>query len=289
MKIDCMRNCLVLRMVLISVGLLVTGFPGLAKYSVSLDKVVSPHCMRVHSGRVYLLQDGTVFVYKCADGRFIREFGRSGEGPGETRRFPTRGNMLRVNDRGVFIDARNKVVWFDLEGRLIKEFKKPYAHFVVEPFRHGWVTLMREASVQGLDMVATRCASDFRVLGRYITYVSKKTGFSLFPDSINFVAAGDSFYIENSRKGFVVSQYNGDGILSRTLRLNPSPVSVSPEDVEFACHELAADPETRKFGGLENVKKMLGRSSGRPGGKPVPCTHRPDRQKPRGLPPGPAR
>lgn len=239
----------------------VLGFlsiPGLSRYPVALGKVVNPHCLRVHAGRVYLLQDGTVYVYACADGGFFNEFGRSGEGPGETRRFPTRGNMLRVNDQGIFIDARNKIVRFGADGRFIEEFKKPYGHFVVEPFRDGWITLLRGTNGPNLELSVTRCAGDFTVLDRYLTHVSRRTGFSLFPDQANFVVAGGSFYIENSGKGLCVSQYIGDGVPVRTLRLDRAPVKVSPGDIDFAYRELAADPETRAYGGLRNVKKMLG-------------------------------
>ena len=138
--------------------------------------------------------------------------------------------MLRVNERGVFIDARNKIVWFDLNGRLLKEFRKPNGHFVVEPFQNSWVTLFREATGQGIDLTVTRCASDFSVPAMYTACASKRSGFSLFPDQLNFVSAGSSFYIENSLKGFFVSQYSGDGNLVRTLQLNVSPVGVSLED-----------------------------------------------------------
>jgi len=248
---------LAMRLAMLSTAIMVLAWPACAERLASLDKVVNPHCLRAYSERLYLLQDGTVYVYRCGDGRFLKAFGRSGEGPGETRAFPTRGNMLRVNDRGVFIDARHKIVWFDFNGMLLKEFKKPYGHFVVEPLQNGWITLCREPTPKGINLTVTRCAMDFNILARYTSCTSKRTGFSLFPDQLNFVAPGRSFYIENSRKGFIISKYNGDGSLDRNIQSKAPPVKIPPGDVDYAWSELAADPETRAYGGLEQVKKML--------------------------------
>ena len=85
MKIGMIKLQLVFRMVLISIALMVSSVLGFAEHLATLDKVVSPHCLRVYSGRVYLLEGGTVNVYRCADGRYIKAFGRAGEGPGNSR------------------------------------------------------------------------------------------------------------------------------------------------------------------------------------------------------------
>ncbi|MDY0296859.1 MAG: hypothetical protein RB296_06025 [Acidobacteriota bacterium] len=247
-----------LRIVLLFVAIIFCRLSAAAAHLATLEKVVNPHCLRAYDGRLYLLEDGTVHVFNGETGAWIHSFGRTGEGPGETRRFPSRGNMLRINDRGVFIDAREKIVWFDWSGRLIREFHKPYGHFVVEPLEDGWVSLYRETTPTGIILTVTRCSDDFTVRSRYITSVSKASGFSLFPDPINFVAAGETFYVEDSQRGFVISQYHLDGHSLRTLGSRREPVEVSPEDIQFAWSELAADPETQMHGGLDRVRRMLG-------------------------------
>ncbi len=221
-------------------------------------EVVNPHCLRAADGKFFILENGTVFVYDIKTGKFLKKFGRAGEGPGETRRFPTRGNMLRVDDNSVYIDAKHKIVQFSFNGNIIKEYKKPWKHFVIEPLKGNWVTLNRfYQPKKSFETKVTLCSSDLKIKKEYFTHQSNLKDYNLFPDAVNFSVSGDGFFIENSKKGFTIDKYSLDGTHKKTISLDVPAVPVTEKDIEFAYSEIAADPETKAQGGLKNFKKSV--------------------------------
>lgn len=80
-----------------------------------------PGCLQVAADGSIFYGDWDEFLYKFkANGRFIKNLVRKGEGPGEVRDC---GEFLLENDRIILHDsAPNKIVTMDLDGRLVDEF-----------------------------------------------------------------------------------------------------------------------------------------------------------------------
>ena len=76
-------------------------------------------------GRVYLIDQKNfkIGIYKQS-GKFIRSFGRQGEGPGEIKRF-FGGNQLFITKNNLIIMDRSRVHYFSLEGKYRKTIKIP--------------------------------------------------------------------------------------------------------------------------------------------------------------------
>jgi hypothetical protein len=53
-----------------------------------LPEVLKPHMICVSGEEAFVLQGGTVLVYSLNNPRLLRQFGKSGEGPGELREVP---------------------------------------------------------------------------------------------------------------------------------------------------------------------------------------------------------
>lgn len=213
--------------------------------------------MKVFDNHIYLLENGTVFVYDTGNGKLVRRFGRSGEGPGETQNMPGRGNMIFVNPKGVTIDARNKVVLFSRRGRLLKEFRKPHEHFFVKPFQNRWITLIRFQGKKGGHLGITLSDRDFNILKRFGSQIliNNQGAFDLIPDAFNFCVGNDGFFIEYSKEGFLIKKYSPEGSPVAQIKKNSSRQRVSPEDIQFVWHQAENDPEVRKRGGVTAFKK----------------------------------
>jgi hypothetical protein len=225
--------------------------------SFNLEEISIPHCLSVFKDHIYILENGTVYVYEISEAKLVRKFGKRGEGPGETQNFPVRGNMLFVNYRGVYIDARNKIVLFSHHGQLVKEYKKPYEHFYVKPFQNLWITLYRFPSKKGFNLGVSLCDSKFNVQKRLgsKSIINNKGEFDLMPDAFNFCVGKDVFFIEFSEEDFLIIGYLERGKQAIQIQEKLEKQKVSADDIDFVFEEIKHDPETKLMGGLQAFKK----------------------------------
>lgn len=225
-----------------------------------LPEVLKPHMICVSGGEVFVLQGGTVLVYSLQNIRLLRQFGKSGEGPGELREVPFRGNMLWVNHQSVFIDGYDEIIEYSKKGKLLRESRKTYSHFIVQPLGNQFVTLKRQSDKKGrIFFSVTLCNDRFKEIKELFRHksVTNIKRLELFPDAQNFWTWNDKIFIEKSEQGFVIEVFSSSGErlsrLSKDIKRNP----VKAPDRERVIEVLKQDPETKAMGGWEWLKKQL--------------------------------
>ncbi len=227
--------------------------PLFSQHLIDLKEIAFPHCMAVFNNHIYILEKGTVYVYRTDSDQLVRKFGGCGEGPGETRNFPSRGNMLIVNKQGVYIDGMQKMVLFSHRGDLLKEVKKPHKHFYVLPMGNNWVTLFRQPDEEGLLLSVALCDDQFNIIKKFGAkrLFNKHMEFDLIPDAFNFCVDRDVLFIELSEIGFLIESYSTEGAFINRIEENPQKIKISDEEVESVFDGLESDPEIRAMGGVK--------------------------------------
>ena len=76
-------------------------------------------------GRVFVLDSKLqkIFIFN-KDGKFLSEFGKMGEGPGEFKNFRMGDQLFVIKDDLIFID-RGRVLYFTLDGKFKKTVNIP--------------------------------------------------------------------------------------------------------------------------------------------------------------------
>ena len=184
-----------------------------------LPEVLKPHMICVSGEEAFILQGGTVLVYSLHNLRLLRQFGKTGEGPGELREVPYKSNMLWVSHQSVFIDGYDKIIEYSKKGKLLRESRKTYSHFIVQPLGNRFVTLKRQQDKKGRPLVSvTLCDDKFKEIKELSQpkMVTRRERLELFPDAQNFWTWNDKIFIEKSEQGFVIEVFNSSGqLLSR--------------------------------------------------------------------------
>jgi hypothetical protein len=88
---------------------------------IPLPEIEEPGDVRAEHGRVYIQDKKDIAVYSFDDGRFLRRFGRPGQGPGE---FTYLAGLAVLSDRLIAFDI-SKALSFSIEGEYIGQFVPP--------------------------------------------------------------------------------------------------------------------------------------------------------------------
>jgi hypothetical protein len=187
-----------------------------------------PYFVEVDSkGNIFIVEreaDSEFFIYKFSpDGRFVSQFGRKGQGPGEVQGIwgilIDRNDNLSISDPNV-----NKVVTLDSEGRLIKETKIAPGVLDVLPLPNGNFLGRRypkeDSDPRGmyLSLLDPEFKEikliDFYDLSDYAPG-KKQVGFIVH---FYWRVAGDLIYVGNGSRGYEIRVWDLKGNLLRKSR-----------------------------------------------------------------------
>lgn len=92
--------------------------------------IYRPSMIDISDSEIYILDDYSVKVYSLEDYRFLRKFGKKGEGPGELNTTIDTGLTMIVRENNVFLNSVYKLIVYDKAGEIIKE--KKFRDYLVE-------------------------------------------------------------------------------------------------------------------------------------------------------------
>lgn len=120
---------IILILLLMLIGFVLVGKT--VTLTVPLPELMKPHALAVDESQIYIAEEATVFVYSAKDFKFIKKFGKQGEGPQE---FKGRAARVIIQPDHLFISSAGKVSYFTKEGKFIKELRTMAPDMRVKPF-----------------------------------------------------------------------------------------------------------------------------------------------------------
>lgn len=94
-----------------------------AKNVAVLPEIMRPDSIVVDENQFYVVEDTTIFIYSKNDYKFIKKFGKRGEGPREFQVRQTQAVEVLPQTDNLMINSQNKVSYFSKDGDFIKEIK----------------------------------------------------------------------------------------------------------------------------------------------------------------------
>jgi hypothetical protein len=84
-----------------------------------LDEVLKPDAIVAFGDKFYITEDTTIKIFDLRDGKFIKSFGKKGEGPGEFKWRP----IIKVFKDYLLANSSGKVLFFTHLGNYVREKK----------------------------------------------------------------------------------------------------------------------------------------------------------------------
>ena len=107
----------------------------LADKVIPLVNLSRPEAVEVNNDNAYIVDGVHVYIYSLTDFKLKKKFGRMGEGPQEFKNWI----ILYVQPDHLFINSPNKISYFNLEGKFIKEIKSKYIWGRFKPLDESFV------------------------------------------------------------------------------------------------------------------------------------------------------
>ena len=203
------------------------------------------------AGRIYFFdsnaKENTIFIFD-EQGRFLRSFGRKGQGPGEIQwilftRFDAAGHLV-ITDH-----MNRKVLTFDESGRCLGELRFPEGGRIIFPLENGNFLCLRRNRPEKSPMpedVFSFLDGEFReiaILDRRTPYDLNTLGFRgvVSQPVFRFVVSAGRIFIANEDRGYEILKYDFDGKLLQKIRKDAVPVEI-PENVK--------QERTKRFEGM---------------------------------------
>jgi hypothetical protein len=215
-------------------------------------------------GSIFIL-DGKECLIKAFDAkaRFLRSFGKKGQGPGELN--GPIGLMITPTNELLVEDALNRrLSFFALDGKFLRQQSTAQgmgmglAGFLMDPqgriaarsmsFEGGKIGFEIKTYDKDLKPGKTLAKVEIANLGqmKMIDPLSRMPGLIFAPDARGHLFVGSS-------KGYLIRVFDFDGRLLRTIERDYDPVPVSKEDHEKMLKILGKMPATGGF----NLKDMI--------------------------------
>lgn len=217
------RNILLVFLIFICVGLA-------AEKVAVLDEVNKPDYISIGNGYIYIQEKTSIYIYDLKDFKFVKKFGKEGEGPREFKINPYGGPMVTYPfENKLVISSMAKVSIFTREGEFIKEYKvDPFEGYT--PFGKNYVCF---GTGQDKDKrtVLTLYLTDAQFKKQKILYQSDFTVGQSFEFNFPLTTFDpdiyrEKIYIAAGKEGFCIDVFDKEGKKLYRIKKEHQPIKV---------------------------------------------------------------
>ena len=205
----------------------------------TFDNIYKPYKFQIKGNDLYVVDGWVIKLFSMKDFKFITQFGKKGEGPGEFKYYP----QIMVFPDQVFVSSTGKVTSFTRNGKLIKE-KRTQNQFYVYKVKRNYLVSKFNFNPKRLSAIVNIKVLDknFNIIKKIYTYtfpkgdfrafvkgLTKKQNLNMPPNYFNTITDGDFIFIGNTKKGFYIEIYDHKGEKVNTIIKNLEKLKVSDE------------------------------------------------------------
>lgn len=181
-----------------------------------LEEAMKPWDMVIDNGQLFVADKKVIHIYKLPDFKWVKTFGKAGEGPGEFKTRP----YLTPYPEYLLINSEGKVMYFSRQGEFLREKRIDYWLNAVYPAGNRFFSTKTR-----IDRKLDKRFKDFVLLDD--SFKTAKVFFSWERPSyresearriVKFMrplifsqAYQDKFFIGDNGKGFYIGVYNAEG------------------------------------------------------------------------------
>ena len=177
----------------------------------------TPSLVRVERNKVFIIDrpNSVVHVYSLDNPAEHQTICSRGEGPGECRSL----NSMSLQRGKIIVSGEEKLLYFNLKGRLLDEVKVPYAHTKIIPLGGKYVCREYETIRARTNISAVILDSDFYspikldqlTIQRPYRGKNGKRNVHFFDHYFKHSLINQSIIVANTQKGFYFGVYDKNG------------------------------------------------------------------------------
>ena len=218
-----------------------------------LAGVLKPSVIDIQKDRLFVMDTEQVRIFSLNDLSLIKSFGKKGEGPGEYKIHPDIPLSLTAFDDFLIVESIDKVSYFSLDGKYLKEKRKPPMLLRVSPIGTNYVGRRLVQPPDGsLSTSALKiCDPDFNEIRelhkqKYLRQGNYPNFHWIMGKEILFYrVAGNRIFVEKSNVGFLIDVYDFKGNKLYEIKKEYPMVPVTSADKKKMIKEFEMDPENQ--------------------------------------------
>jgi len=162
-----------------------------------LSGVLKPESIQVSGNELYVVEGGSFLVYSLTDLKLTRKFGKKGEGPGELKVFPFWMNALYPLKNSLYAEGFDKFIFFNKEGKAIREHQKKHRFFKLLPVGENFVGRTFPIPGEGnkrytaVRLYNSKIELIKELYREPLDMLNKQGLFTMIPDAVNFTVYDD--------------------------------------------------------------------------------------------------
>ncbi|MGE5344151.1 MAG: hypothetical protein ACM3SY_22010 [Candidatus Omnitrophota bacterium] len=226
-----------------------------AKCVAILSEINKPELVEANNDELFIVEDAFVYVYSLKDYKFLRKFGKKGDGPSEFETNTYVHLRIQVSDNDVFLSTVYKCGLFNRDGILQKEQKFPYFAYSVSPLGKNYVvtrplTGKNNESLLGVTLVDPQL-KEIAVLyqRKYFDY-QKVSSFEILPDFIYSRIYNNKIFVFDNRGDFIIRIFDPQGKPAGKIALEYKKARITEEYKKKINGWMKQDP---MFKGMPEV------------------------------------
>jgi hypothetical protein len=109
---------------------------------IPIQEILKPVTINLDNDQIYITEGASIYIYSLKDFKFVKKFGKEGEGPQEFKLIPLLPLIINVQTDKILVNSLGKISRFTKDGQFIDE-EKMKAGFVagLQPLGNRFVGL----------------------------------------------------------------------------------------------------------------------------------------------------
>lgn len=218
------------------------------------DDIYTPNQFKIRGDSLYIVDGYTIKLFSMKDFKFITQFGKKGEGPGEFKSNP----RIMVFPDNVFVSYIGKILFFSRRGKFIKEKKSPrftFLYKVKENFLSRELRFDRKKGVSSRQIKVLDY--EFNEIKEMQTIEndrrsnigpgSGKRNLEVIRKRKSIITDGNYIYSFDTNKGFYIEIYDCKGEKINTIVKDIKKIKVTKESKEEVLKVMKQDKKSWEY------------------------------------------
>jgi hypothetical protein len=233
---------------------------GHGETQVVLTELTDPSMIECADQFLYVLDSVTVYVYSLKDCRFIRKFGKRGEGPAELLPLPDMPICMQIKDNQVFLNSSQELIIYTRAGKMLEETRLPKDPFQLIPMDKKYAQLhfwrMKGGSSQSTVAIYDSEFTKLKQIFHKENLNDYSKGKIAFPfKNIYLYFHNDILYLVDQGEGFCIRRYDLNGEPLTSIKKNYPPIRMTDRLEKKFWEWLKIQPGFKSA--AENVRRMV--------------------------------
>lgn len=235
------------KVVLILLVVLVTGF-GYAEKVATLHEVMKPGAMAADDTQLYVVENETIYIFSTKDYKFIKKFGKKGEGPSEFMTVPGIAVTLDVSTDDILINSWGKISYFTKDGTFKRELKAAPGNFGFQPLGDQFLAMGQifadEKLYNTVNIFDSQLNKVKEIYRADTGFKGRGKGMKVFEKTLIIQAYDNKIFLPGEKDG-TIDVFDTDMKKLFTITVEVERIKVTQDFKDKVIHELKTLPDTK--------------------------------------------